>query len=294
MAARRRRQLWIAYRTRPTFRGLSPEQQSLERYRVALDPYRRLLTVRGRHGPRARHRGVGRGRVADLLAFCNAQSFGSKDPQFGIDLSFYIFTLPFLRFLVGFGFGVVVVSLLAAVVTHYLYGGLRLQTPGERRTPAARAHLAVLLGLFVLLKAVAYWLDRYGLVGQGRRPVTGVTYTDVNAVLPAKLILSIIALICALLFFVTVVRRNWLAPALGLALLVRERRRRRRHLPALRAVGPGAPERAGQGGAVHPAQHRRHRAAYGLDAVKVAGLRRRRERQASCSGAAADTSTTSG
>ena len=55
-------------------------------------------------------------------------------------------------------------SLIAAAVTHYLYGGLRLQpTLGERATPAARVHLSVLLGTFVLLKAIAYWLDRYGL-----------------------------------------------------------------------------------------------------------------------------------
>ena len=130
-----------------------------------------------------------------------------------------MFRLPFWRFLIGFGFGVVVVSLVAALVTHYLYGGLRLQTPGEKTTPAARAHIAVLLGLFVLLKAVAYWFDRYGLVVKDGRADQRRTYTDVNAVLPAKLILFVIAIICALLFFATVVTRNWLRPALGFGLL---------------------------------------------------------------------------
>ena len=55
-------------------------------------------------------------------------------------------------------------SLLSALAVHYLFGGVRLQTPGEKVTPAARVHLSVLLGIFVLLKAVAYYLDRYGLL----------------------------------------------------------------------------------------------------------------------------------
>ena len=92
-----------------------------------------------------------------------------KDPQFGKDISFFAFDLPFYRFVLGFAFATVVVSLIAAAVTHYLYGGLAAAAVrGERATPAARVHLSVLLGVFVLLKAVAYWLDRYGLAVKER------------------------------------------------------------------------------------------------------------------------------
>src|SRR5262249_62400613 len=78
----------------------------------------------------------------------------------------------------------------------------------------------VLLGLFVLMKAASYWFDRYDLVVKDSPRISGGTYTDINAILPAKLILFVIAIICALLFFATVVTRNWLAPALGFGLLV--------------------------------------------------------------------------
>jgi hypothetical protein len=44
----------------------------------------------------------------------------------------------------------------------------------------------VLIGLIVLLKAFAYYLDRYGLAFSDRGYVQGPHYTDVNAVLPAK------------------------------------------------------------------------------------------------------------
>src|SRR5947208_9243935 len=88
-------------------------------------------------------------------------------------------------------------------------------------TPAARAHISVLLGFFVLLKAVAYWLDRYG-VNYSRRGFvdTGASYTDVHAVLPAKTILVFVAVICAGLFFANVRIRNWRLPAIAFGLMV--------------------------------------------------------------------------
>ncbi len=215
----------IAYRLRPAFRGMSAEQQNLDRYRVSIDPYRAWLVA-----------GVGillgilagtsaAGEWRTWLQWRHGTSFGVKDPQFGKDVSFYVFDYPWWRFVLGFLFAVVLVSLLAAVATHYLYGGLRLQTPGDKSTPAAQAHISVLLGIFVLLKAVAYWLDRYGLAvhGGGFERVTGWTglrYRDVNALLPAKTILVGIALVCAVLFFANVWRRTWMLPGIGLGLLV--------------------------------------------------------------------------
>ena len=79
---------------------------------------------------------------------------------------------------------------------------------------AAQAHLFVLFGVFVLLKAVAYWDDRYGIDFSQRGAVTtGASYTDVNAVLPAKTVLAVIAILCALLFFAGAARRSAMLPA---------------------------------------------------------------------------------
>ena len=127
----------------------------------------------------------------------NGQQFGIKDPQFHRDISYFMFTYPFQRFLLGFAFTVVIVCLVIAALTHYLFGGIRLQTQDrvEKVIPAAKVHLSVLLGLFVLLKAVAYYLDRFGLAFSPRGKVTGASYTDVHAVLPAKTILLFITLL---------------------------------------------------------------------------------------------------
>lgn len=215
----------IAYRLRPAFRGMSAEQQNLDRYRVSIDPYRVWLVIGVGTALGIMAGASAAGEWRTWLQWRHSTSFGVKDPQFNKDVSFYVFDYPWWRFLVGFFFAVVLVCLLATVVTHYLYGGLRLQTPGDKSTPAAQAHISVLLGVFVLLKAVAYWLDRYGLAvhGGGFERVTGWTglrYRDVNALLPAKTILVGIALICAALFFANVWRRTWMLPGIGFGLLV--------------------------------------------------------------------------
>ncbi len=212
--------LLIAYRSRPPFRPMSLEQQNLERYRVAVEPYLLplVLLASSVFGLFAGLSAASRWQV--WLLFSNRTSFGEKDAQFGKDISYFAMTYPFQRFLLGFLLTAVVLSLLAAAATHYLWGGVRLQTPGEKVSPAARAHLSVLIGIVVLLKAVGYYLDRFGLAFSERGRVQGASYTDVNAVLPAKSILAGIAVICALLFFANIVVRNILLPGGALALLV--------------------------------------------------------------------------
>ncbi len=215
----------VAWRTRPAYQALIPGQQELDRYRMAIDPFRRyvVLAVVALLGLIAGSSASSEWRT--YLQWRNGQPFGVKDPQFGMDISFFAFDLPWWRFVLSFAFATVVLCLIAAAVTHYLYGGLRLQaTFGERATPAARVHLSVLLGTFVLLKAIAYWLDRYSLAVKedriGRADFTGLTYTDVEAVLFGKLTLSAISVICAILFFTNIFRRTWLLPGLGVGLLL--------------------------------------------------------------------------
>ncbi|OLT23738.1 hypothetical protein BJF79_45835, partial [Actinomadura sp. CNU-125] len=210
----------IAYRLRPAYRPLSVEQQGLERYRTVIDPRRRLIAV-VLLGLLGVFTGASvSGQWPTWLAFLNRTPFGVEDPEFHKDVSFYVFTYPFIRLLLGIAFATLILSILAAVMVHYLYGGLRLQGPGDKASPPARAHLSVLAGLFVLLKAVAYWYDRYGLVHSERGVTTGASYTDVNALMPAKTILAVIAVLCAIMFFSNLLRRGMMLPGVGFTLLV--------------------------------------------------------------------------
>ncbi len=215
--------MWLAWRTRPTFAALTPEQASLERYRIAVEPYRRRITVVAATGMGLLAGLTASAEWGEYLLWRNAVPFGITDPQFGMDLSFYTFTLPFARFVVGFAFVAVLVALAAVVVVQYVYGGLRLQPRGDRATAAAQAQVSVLIGLFVVVKAVSYWLDRFELVTQSQQLVagfTGLKYTDVHAVLPALNIMIAVSVLVAVLFFVNAFRRHWAIPVIGAALMV--------------------------------------------------------------------------
>jgi uncharacterized membrane protein (UPF0182 family) len=212
--------VYLAFRRRPFYVPTSVEADNLERYRATIDPIRKLVFA-----------GIvlvlfyfGGTSASNLwgswLLFRNSTEFGVQDPQFGLDISFFAFRLPFFQTLIGWGISTLILATLASAAVHYLYGGIRPQVPQERTTVAARVQLSVLLGLIVLLKAVAYWFDRYALALKESRLITGLTYTDVNATLPAKSILAAIAVICSLLFFANIVRKSWLLPAAGTALMV--------------------------------------------------------------------------
>ena len=212
--------IFLAFRSRPFNVSMAMEADNLERYRATIDPIRKLVFAGvvvvlfyfgGSSGVQL---------WSSWLLFKNSTDFGVNDPQFNMDISFFAFRLPFYQTLIGWAISTLILATLASAAIHYLYGGLRPQLRSDRTSVAARVQLSVLLGLIVLIKAVAYWFDRFALALKESRLITGLTYTDVNATLPAKSILAAIAVICSLLFFANIVRKSWLLPAAGTALMV--------------------------------------------------------------------------
>lgn len=212
----------LAYRTRPVFVPTAGPNDPIARYRTTVMSRLRLF-------------GIGIPVLIGLAAgafawnswttvqlFLHGGDFGITDPQFGRDLGFYAFDLPFYRWVLSFLFFGVFLAFLANLVGHYLFGGIRLSGRTGALSRAARIQLVALAGTLVLFKAAAYWLDRYELLSntRGGKPFTGAGYTDINAVLPAKLILLAIALICAVAVFSALVLRDLRIPAIGLVLLL--------------------------------------------------------------------------
>lgn len=215
--------IYLAYRFRPKVLPRNQEQESLARYREGLKGVNKfaLLAIPGVIGLLS-----GISAASEWQSFAlwrNQVPFGQVDPQFGMDLGFFMFTYPWIRFVVGFAFAIVVLSFLAMLLVNYLFGAIRMQPPGPRVSPAAQAQLSILLGIFCLLKAVSYWLDRYSLALKGEDLAggfTGLTYRDIHAVLPAKSIMIAIALICAALLFANAFRRSWAIAGSALGLLL--------------------------------------------------------------------------
>ena len=212
--------IYFAYKRRPLYVPTSIEINGVERLRGQIEPIR-LWVFLGVVLVLTYFAGTsGMAFWREWLLFTNSTSFGVKDPQFGLDVSFFVFKLPMFQAIIGWGISTLILAAIASAFVHYMYGGIRTNVQSDRTTVAARVQISILLGLIVLIKAVAYWFDRYALSLKESNLITGLKYTDVNALLPAKAILSAIAVVCALLFFANIVRRSWLLPAAGTALLV--------------------------------------------------------------------------
>ena len=211
----------IAYRLRPRLGTQNPSSPLLERYREMLESrfIWVILGVGGLIGLFAG--GTASGQVFDYLAWRNATPFNVTDPQFGLDVSFFVFGYPWWRFVLSFAFAVLVVSTLVAAVVHYTMGGLRFSGGRRGASRAAQAQLSILIGLAVIVRGIGYWFDQYGLeITRSNRLFTGVSYTADHATVTAKMILAIIAGICGLLFFANAVLQRWAVPVIGVVLLL--------------------------------------------------------------------------
>ena len=131
------------------------------------------------------------------VLFTHYQSFGTSDPQFHKDIGFYVFQLPFLKFIAEWLFAGLVIVLLVTAVAHYLNGGIRFQSPFQRVTPQVKAHLSVILAVMALVKTAQYYLGRFELNFSTRGVVEGASYTDVKAQLPALNLLIFISIVAA-------------------------------------------------------------------------------------------------
>jgi uncharacterized membrane protein (UPF0182 family) len=152
------------------------------------------------------------------LLFRNSKSFGAADPQFGADVGFYVFQLPFLTFLLDWMFVAVILVLLFTAAAHILNGGVVFVSPVPAIRNATKAHIAVLLAVLAVLKAGDYWLDRYELTNSTRGIVDGATYSVVNAQIPAIMLLILIALLTAGLYLSVIKTNSFRLPLLASAL----------------------------------------------------------------------------
>ena len=218
--------LYVTRRLAPTIVALTPEQEIVERFRENIEPYLRWALPLGAAVLALFVGLAASGHWQEFLLWRSSGGIAFGDPEavFGRDPAFYVFTLPWLKYLQGWLFGALVGVTVIVGIGHFLQGGIRPQAVGlsDKVDPQVRAHLSVLLGLVLLTKAWGYWLGRFDLLTSERGVVRGASYTDVNAQLPALTFLAIVAVICAVLFFVNARYRVWSLPiiAVGLLLLV--------------------------------------------------------------------------
>ncbi|MEY3818305.1 MAG: hypothetical protein RIT00_1030 [Actinomycetota bacterium] len=212
--------LWLADRLAPSDVPISLEQRALAGYRQLVAKRQWLVRVVISFVLGLLVGLPASSQWQDWLLFKNAQSFGIKDPLFDRDVSFYVFKLPFIQFLIGWSLAALILIALVTAIAHYLNGAIQLQTQGRHVTPQAKAHLSVLFAAIALSRAVSYWFGRFELTQSTRGVVQGATYTDVNAQLPATSLMILVSLAVAVLFLWNVWQKGWRLPVLATMLWV--------------------------------------------------------------------------
>lgn len=207
----------ISYKTRPVYARLNAQ---LDRYQQVIDPIRRVLKI---VVPAVLGFFAGISAASGwqtVLTWINRTPSGQTDVEFGLDVSFFFFELPFYQALVAFVSAVTLFTLIVSAITSYLYGGVSFSGREVRISKATRIQVAVLAALYLVMQASSLWLDQYRTLTNDSGLITGASYTDVNAVIPAKSILAGIALLVAVLFIVAAFTARWRLPLVGTALLV--------------------------------------------------------------------------
>jgi uncharacterized membrane protein (UPF0182 family) len=213
--------LSVADRLAPRF-GNVPEDEIVVRYRPFAAVHGRTVRIIV-SAVFALLAGIGtKGEWNNWVLFLHRTNFHQSDPLNHLDYGFYIFQLPFIKFLVGWLFAAVIVVIMVTALAYYLNGGINFQATGNRVGLQVKTHLSVLLGILALIKAAGYYLDRLSLVLSRRYVVNGATYTVVHALRPADLILIVVALFAVGLFLYNIRQKGWLLPgvAVGVWILV--------------------------------------------------------------------------
>ena len=197
---------------------VDPEDEMVRRYQMAVRPYARRIYL-----GLAAVFGVGAGVTSisqwqNWLLFTHAKNFGVKDPQFGKDVGFYIFKMPFIEFLISWLLVSLILITIVTAVFHYLNGGIRGQRVRPRVRPVVKVHLSVLLALIALVKAAGYFYQKYQLLTSTNGYVEGATYTDVHARLPAIELLFWLSLLAAAILLFNIWRQGWTLPVLALGI----------------------------------------------------------------------------
>ena len=212
--------LWLAFRFRPVYLKFADERSPFEQYRQLIDQLRKAVMI-----------GVplALGALAGLavapnwgivLSYLNRTPFGDTDPQFGLDISFYIFELPFYIGLVGFLSAAFLIALLLAAGVHIVYGSIKFNGRETLVSRAARIQIGVTAFLYLLTQGASLWLDQYSTLTSSAGLFTGASYSDVNAAIPGSQILALISVVVALLFLVAAFVGKWRLPVVATGLMV--------------------------------------------------------------------------
>jgi uncharacterized protein len=154
-----------------------------------------------------------------FLRYLYQVPYGLTDPLYGKDIGFYLFSLPTYVAIKNWMLLTLILSALSAGFVYWVRG--EIEFDGQRRllSPTAIAHGSGLLGLFFIVKAWSYNLDRYLLLYGDNGVVVGASYTDVHVELPILWLLMGLSAAAALAAWANLRVRTYRLPAAAAVLV---------------------------------------------------------------------------
>ncbi|MFW6014081.1 MAG: UPF0182 family protein [Candidatus Nanoarchaeia archaeon] len=162
-----------------------------------------------------------------VLKFFRQTPFGVQDPVFLKDISFYVFTLPFLELLWMFAIITLLITALLVIFNYFqtfIVNAFRSSMEQESVDHLSRKfnlkkefrklknktliHISVLVSLFFLLLAFKHYLDRFSILFTSTGAVDGASYTDIHVTLPALIVLIVFAIALALVSFLMISKKR--------------------------------------------------------------------------------------
>ncbi len=183
-----------------------------------------------------------------LLKFTNQVPFGIQDPVFGLDIGFFVFSLPFYQFIFSFLLATLALTIVLTVIAYLsLSSKIKVEEEekaekeeggeewgffharGKRKSYKMKfsvakekliSHVSLLIGLLFFVFSFGFILNRYGLLLSKSGMVYGAGYTDLSVFLPLYLVLAAVSFIVGLLFLVNVKLRAWKIIKAGIGVFV--------------------------------------------------------------------------
>ncbi len=162
----------------------------------------------------------GGGSALGVFAWLRSVPWGIRDPIFGRDAAFYVFTLPVELRAIDYLVLLLLWSGLLAASGYALAGSITFEDNRVRMADPARLHLIGLFASIVALLGVRFWLGQYQLLLDADAIGGSLGYTDVRARVPARMALALLCLVTAAALAVGAVRRSWIAPLVSGGVLV--------------------------------------------------------------------------
>jgi uncharacterized membrane protein (UPF0182 family) len=138
----------------------------------------------------------GASRWEEILLFTNRLDVGMKDPVFGHDLSFYLFTLPLVEAARDFIILTFIISLAVTVVSYLLRGGIAVSERNISLDRHVKKHLSFLGAVVFVIIAFTFYINAYKLLFSGEGVIFGAGYADLKAKLITFKLLTVLSVIC--------------------------------------------------------------------------------------------------